>query len=161
MMRHNRYSKQRLAFVCAAALAAPPLAPPALADSLGRLFFTPEQRAEFEQKRARNASGVASSVAPKEGSITEPAEKEEAPPPSVLTVNGIVQKRGGVRTIWINGIPQNAGSSDEHAPESLAVAVPGKAQPVRVKVGQKLLLENTPQRKPAEQKPAKADDEEE
>lgn len=161
MMRHNRYRKQRLSFVCAAALAAPMLAPPVLADSLGRLFFTPEQRAEFEQNRARNASGVASSAAPREPGITEPAGEEEDTPPSVLTVNGIVQKRGGVRTIWINGMPQNAGSSDERAPESLTVAVPGKAQPVRVKVGQKLMLENPPQRKPAGQKPAKADDEEE
>lgn len=98
----------------------------AQADSLGRLFFTPEQRAQLDDAHARNAT-----------------TEEDAS--SVLVVNGIVQKQGGGRTVWINGVAQNGGNSDERSPEALPVAVPGKSQPVRVKVGQRLLL-NQPTR---------------
>lgn len=90
------------------------------AEELGRLFFTPEQRAQLEygQQQGDNAPGNVHS----------------------LTVNGIVQKHGGERTVWINGIPQLAGKSDERAPESLPVSIPGQSQPVRAKVGQRVLI---------------------
>ncbi|MDD5181300.1 MAG: hypothetical protein PHT15_08585 [Gallionellaceae bacterium] len=110
------------------------LAPAAHAGGLGRLFFTPQQRAQLEHDRAH-----------------KPAAGEDSPA-TVLTVNGIVQRKGGARTVWINGKAQNAGNSDEHAPESMSVAVPGKAQPVRVKVGQRLLLEQPAPPKPAARK---------
>ena len=117
------------------------LAPNAQAGSLGRLFFTPEQRAQLESMRAHNAAAAATAATAEEGDTT-----------SELMVNGIVQKHGGGRTVWVNGKAQNAGNSDERSPESLAVAVPGKSQPVKVKVGQKLLLDNPPQPKSVEQK---------
>lgn len=99
------------------------------ADSLGRLFFTPEQRAQLEYNYKRNAT----------------ADSEQT---SVLTVNGIVQQRGGVRTVWINGAAKNAGRGGEPATE--AVAVPGKSRPVKIKVGQKLLPDTlVPQSLPA------------
>lgn len=101
-------------------------APAAQASSLGRLFFTPEQRAHLEDSHARNA-------ATEEGTT------------SMLVVNGIVQKQGGGRTVWINGVAQNAGSSDERSPEALPIAVPGKSQPVKIKVGQRLLLDQPAQ----------------
>lgn len=90
------------------------------AEELGRLFFTPEQRVqlEYSQQQSNDSPGNAHS----------------------LTVNGIVQKHGGERTVWINGVPQPAGKSDERAPESLPVAVPGQSQPVKVKVGQRVLI---------------------
>jgi len=111
----------------------------AQAGSLGRLFFTPEQRAQLEQNRTRNATA------------------EDGSSSSVLTVNGIVQKKGGARTVWINGVAQSAGNSDERSPEALPVTVPGQSHPVRVKVGQKLILEQPTQQNPpasAPQKPA-------
>ena len=97
-------------------------APHAYAARLGRLFFTPQQRTDLDRSNANHASAAGNSS-------------------SVLTVNGIVQKHGGPRTVWINGVPQNAGKSDERNPDAMAVAVPGKSQPVKIKVGQKLLLE--------------------
>ena len=90
------------------------------AEPLGRLFFTPEQRAQLEHSKLQGNDSGSSGRA--------------------LTVNGIVQKHGGKRTVWINGVPQQAGNSDEHAPESLPVAVPGLSKPVKVKVGQKVLI---------------------
>lgn len=124
------------------------ISPAAQAESLGRLFFTPEQRAQLESRRAHSAATVAATATA--------ATPEEGDATTVLTVNGIVQKQGGARTVWINGVAQNAGNSDERSPESLAVAVPGKSQPVKVKVGQKLLIDIPPQPKPVEQKPAES-----
>ncbi len=115
---------------------------PAQASGLGRLFFTPQQRAQLEQERTRNATTVAGS-----------------PPVSVLTVNGIVQKYGGVRTVWINDVAQSAGNSDERSPAALPVSVPGKPHPVKMKVGQKLILEQpAPQKPPAPEKQSASED---
>lgn len=93
------------------------------AEELGRLFFTPEQRAQLEYGRQQS---------------------DDAPDSArSLSVDGIVQRHGGERTVWINGVPQLAGSSDERAPESVPVTVPGQSQPVKVKVGQKVLIDPT------------------
>lgn len=93
------------------------------AAELGRLFFTPEQRLQLEyQQASADGSGHA-----------------------YILVNGVVQKHGGERTIWINGSRQQAGRSDERTPSTVPVAVPGKIQPVPVKVGQKLLLDRPAQ----------------
>jgi hypothetical protein len=90
------------------------------AEELGRLFFTPAERAQLDHNKLQN---------------TDPRNNR-----GLLTVNGIVQKRGGKRTVWINGVPQDAGASDEHSPDSVPVAVPGQQNPVKVKVGQKVLV---------------------
>ncbi|MBI1174936.1 MAG: hypothetical protein GC139_06690 [Sideroxydans sp.] len=101
--------------------------PAAQAADLGRLFFTPEQRAQLDYAYARDADSDGSNNA------------------SVLTVNGIVQKDGGARTVWINGVAQAAGKSDAQNPESVPVSVPGKSKPMKIKVGQKLLLDTPSQ----------------
>jgi len=90
------------------------------AEPLGRLFFTPEQRAQLDYSKLQNSDSGSGGRA--------------------LTVNGIVQKHGGKRTVWINGVPQQAGDSDDRSPGSLPVAVPGLTNPVKVKVGQKVLI---------------------
>lgn len=93
---------------------------PANAGQLGRLFFTPEQRAQLEQDKPAN---------------TGSGDRHGA-----LTVNGIVQKHGGARTVWINGLPEQAAGNDDRAPESLSVTISGTSQPVKIKVGQKMLI---------------------
>lgn len=95
--------------------------PAAAADKLGRLFFTPEQRVHLDYDYARNA--------PTEGSASP-----------FFTVNGIVQKHGGPRTVWINGMSQNADSHGERNPTAHSITVPGKSRPVKLKVGDKILL---------------------
>lgn len=94
------------------------------ADELGRLFFTRQQRTQLEQGQTPNSDRVAT--------------RRE------LSVNGIVQKHGGQRTVWIDGVAQAAGNSDEQSPDSLPIAVPGKDKPVKVKVGQRVLLNPSP-----------------
>lgn len=109
------------AIICALALTT---AMPAAAEELGRLFYTPEQRAQLDAEHARNAMPEDS--------------------PNVISIDGIVQRHGGERTVWINGVPQVAGQSDASAPESVPVAVPGQTQPVQIKVGQKVIVAPAP-----------------
>lgn len=111
------------------------------AGELGRLFYTPQQRQQLEFQQAQ--TGEASSGG--RGHII---------------VNGVVQRQGGNRTVWINGVPQTAGRSNDKTPASVPVTVPGKSRPVQVKVGQRLLLEgaapNSREQKPT--KPSPEDD---
>ena len=113
------------------------------ASGLGRLFFTPEQRAQLEHEHTRNATAAAHNATSEDGYS------------SVLTVNGIVQKKGGARTVWINGVAQSAGNSDERSPEAVPVYVPGKSHPVKVKVGQKLILDQPAQQNQPSSAPRK------
>lgn len=90
------------------------------AEELGRLFFTPEQRTQLEYGKSQNLGSGDGARA--------------------LTVNGIVQKQGGARTAWINGVPQHDGGDDDRAPESLLISTPVQSDPVKVKVGQRVLI---------------------
>lgn len=90
------------------------------AAELGRLFYTPQQRAELETQAAIGS-----------------AEPDASP--NYLMLNGVIQKQGGNRIVWINGKAQTP-THGVRDPASLEVAVPGKPRHVEVKVGQKLIL---------------------
>lgn len=105
--------------LCVFALAA---ATPIHGSELGRLFFTPEQRAQLE-------SGNTPSTGSGDSRRT-------------ISVSGIVQRHGGDRTVWINGVPKLVGKSDERSPESAPVTIPGQKKQVRVKVGQKVNIDS-------------------
>ena len=77
------------------------------ADNQGRLFFTPQQRSQLDYEYARKV----------------PTDGNSSP---VLTVNCIVQKQGGPRTVWINGVAQGSTNTGERNPTTQTVAVPGK-----------------------------------
>jgi hypothetical protein len=93
------------------------------ADVLGRLFFTPQQRQQLEFQQTRSNTG------------TDNGRR------NYIIVNGVVQKHGGNRTVWINGAAQATEQSDGKNPTTETVKVPGKSHPVQLKVGQPLLLE--------------------
>lgn len=103
--------------LCVFALTA---ASPGRAEELGRLFFTPQQRTLLERGQ--------------QATIDRPASVDS------LTINGIVQIHGGERTVWINGVPELSGKSDERSPESAPVTIPGQTKQVKIKVGQKVLV---------------------
>ncbi|MGC2165592.1 MAG: hypothetical protein WA632_06225 [Gallionella sp.] len=94
----------------------------AYSKTLGRLFFTPEQRKQLDSAKFQH--------------------DESGNSVQSLTVNGIVQRHGGRRTVWVNGVPQLAGKSDEQAPASFPLDVPGANKPVRVKVGQRVMVDS-------------------
>ena len=97
----------------------------ARAEDLGRLFFSPEERQQLDQKVERRAAG-------KEESVAQP----------FIVVNGIVQHSDGSRTAWINGKTQH--NAPGKNPNTVPVTVPGKSRSIEVKVGQRLLLDNLP-----------------
>lgn len=114
-------SRHPLAFLMLALFG---LLPVAQAGELGRLFYTPQERRQLEYQEAR--TGVSGGGR------------------GYIIVNGVVQRQGGKRTVWINGVPQDAGHSNDETPASVPVTVPGKSQPVRAKVGQRVLIETPP-----------------
>ncbi len=67
----------------------------AAAQELGRLFFTPEQRAALDARRKARVPD-------------KPAATPQVESP-VTRVNGIVQRAGGKSTVWVNGeaIPES------------------------------------------------------
>jgi hypothetical protein len=107
--------------------------PSAQAGELGRLFYTPQQRQQLEYQEASNSSADGGNR-------------------NHIIVNGVVQKQGGKRTVWINGAPQTAVRGNDQTPASVPVTVPGKSQPVQLKVGQRLSLGTSPQRNTGETK---------
>ena len=98
--------------------------PAAEAEQLGRLFFTPEQRSKLDYTHARDAAADGDSS-------------------SILTVNGIVQKNGGARTVWVNGVAQSNDHGERNT-TAQSVSIPGKSRPVKLKVGDKILLDQAP-----------------
>jgi hypothetical protein len=90
----------------------------AAAVELGRLFFTPQERTQLsdEYNKRDRGNGI--------GNMGE------------VAVNGIVQKHGGTRTVWINGQAQ-AASKEERDPTSAQVTLPGQSHPIKIKVGER------------------------
>jgi len=75
------------------------------AQELGRLFFTPEQRAALDVRR-------------KARTPDKPAASPQVESP-VTRVNGIVQRSGGKSTVFVNGeaIPESAQAAGQGAPQ--------------------------------------------
>ena len=59
-------------------------------EALGRLFYTPERRQQLDHQREMNT-----------------LEKQQVTADPTLTVDGIVTRSSGKRTVWINGNPQH------------------------------------------------------
>jgi hypothetical protein len=78
--------------------------PAARAQELGRLFFTPEQRAALDARRKARLPD-------------KPAAPVVAAP--VTRVDGYVKRSGGPSTVWINGDPLT-----ESAPEAPRIDAP-------------------------------------
>ena len=108
-----RVTRSAFAALCATASLAVPA--PVLADDLGRLFFTPQERQELDRRRASNV-----------------VDRGEAPAvESPVTVNGQVTRSSGKSTTWINGV---AHDDTYRSRDPARVGVHGRS----VKVGETL-----------------------
>ena len=92
---------------CLLALSALPS--PVSSQELGRLFFTPERRQMLDRQRQLNLQ-----------------ERQEAPEASTLTINGVVTRSSGKRTVWINGVTQNEKDIGKGVAATPNTANPGK-----------------------------------
>jgi len=86
---------------------------PAPAQELGRLFFTPEQRAALDARRKARL----------------PDRPAAAAPSPTARIDGQVQRSGGRSIVWVNGEPITEGSQ----PDDLRVA-PRRGDPGGVSV---------------------------
>lgn len=87
----------------------------AAAEELGRLFFTPAQRAELNH-RNHGPSHSASNA------------------PRPVTVNGHVTRSSGLGTVWVNGVAEHREGEVED--DARHVTLDTAAGGVRLKVGQ-------------------------
>jgi hypothetical protein len=128
------------AIIVALLLAGSALGQAAAADEpLGRLFFTPQQRATLD-------AGVPVSRPAPRPAATAPARRPApAPAPQELRLGGVVTRSDGERTVWIDGKPYHGGDAgdvrvitDIADPGGARIQPRGSQMPIEVRVGQTL-----------------------
>ena len=103
------------ALLAAPAQAQQTAAPASTEQQLGRLFFTPEKRRQLDRQRQLDI-----------------VEKSDAPADPALTVNGVVTRSDGRRTVWINGVAQDT----RRARNGRGTADPDDAALAKARVGE-------------------------
>ena len=92
---------------------------PAVSQEVGRLFFTPEQRAALDVRRKARVPDKPAAVV-----VTSPTTK----------LDGYVKRSGSTSTVWINGepLPEGAGDSPRIGPRvSIPVGEGGRRATLR------------------------------
>jgi hypothetical protein len=79
------------------------IAPVQAEDGLGRLFFTPAERARLDALRAGTADDALPAPVPDIALPLPPLTLDPPPPAPPLAVNGLVVRERGPATAWING----------------------------------------------------------
>ena len=101
------------------------------AEPLGRLFFTPSQRAALDAGKQVSKPRTVRAVAPRG--------------PRAVTLNGVVTRSDGGTAVWINGHEADSkgvsgvrASASATDPTSAQLRVGGAQKSVRLRVGQQL-----------------------
>lgn len=104
--------------------------------ALGRLFYTPAQRAALDEMRRRPQRAAQEDKSPL------------PPPPEYVTLNGIVRRSDGATTVWLNDKQVRGRESEDGLqiapprrgalPGGVTVRVPQTGHVVDLKVGQQL-----------------------
>jgi hypothetical protein len=108
-------------------------------ERLGRLFFTPAQRASLDVARSQRARAAVA---------TERTEQEATPVPQTITYNGVLRRSDGKTTVWINNQPvhdrESAGAAAivgrVRSDGSVTLQVPQSGRSVSLKPGQSVEL---------------------
>lgn len=107
------------------------LAPAAQSQEVGRLFFTPDQRATLDARRKARVPDKPAAAAVVASPVTR--------------IDGYVTRSGGPPTVWINGesVPENAPEapridSGRAASGSVSISVGESGSRVRLKPGESL-----------------------
>ena len=87
---------------------------------LGRLFFSPEDRAILDRFRQQNSGNTVTSTT------------------AQITVNGIVRRNNGKTTVWINQIPQR--ENEKQGVTVLKSAAKSPTVPLQLPSGKQILL---------------------
>jgi hypothetical protein len=114
----------------------------AAAESMGRLFFEPSQRAQLDLARAQRD---------RRSPVVVPDTEQPAPSqgPGVVTYNGVVRRSDGKSTVWINGKPITERTHDSDVSVlsvrrdgAVSVAVPQTDRSASLRVGQSMEVES-------------------
>ena len=96
-------------------------------EQLGRLFMTPQRRAVLEQQRKYNI------------------EEQQTPQGATMSLDGVIVRSNGKKTVWINGRAQNDNKNGSGVSTNIVPGNPGQAgiessdgARTRLRVGQKL-----------------------
>ena len=112
------------------------------ADDLGRLFTTPQQRQTLEKLRSQKP---VEEIKIPEFTFAEPVVEEQKPVIGGITVNGLVYRKGGKSTAWINSANTYEGNFgnqyiqiDAHNinPDDVEILIPINETKVKLKTGQ-------------------------
>ncbi len=115
----------------------------AASDDFGRLFTTPEERRKLQT--LRNANPIVKIEKFPEVFIEENVEAIEQPDIEGITLNGIVYRKGGKSTVWLNGTNSYEGNlaseyfrinAGDINSEKVSVTVPDVGLEFDLKVGQ-------------------------
>ena len=107
------------------------------AAELGRLFFTPAQRAALDVARKQN---VRVDIGNEDNE--KPAVAAAAPTPRNVSVNGLIQRSDGNNPVWLNNKPVSSGNaagvniSTRKGDTGVKLSVPDSGRSVDLKVGQ-------------------------
>lgn len=93
---------------------------------LGRLFSSPEERAQLDAAR----SGT-----PPAGAAQAPPPPPPPPPGPPIELNGVVQRSSGRSTVWLNQTPQQEPHNQVSGPGQLTLRL-SNGQVVLLKPGQ-------------------------
>ncbi len=105
----------------------------AASAELGRLFFTPAQRATLDSARKQN---IRVNVG------NEEEQAQAAPVPQSMSVNGVVRRSDGKNTVWLNNRavtnqqPTGVNVSTNKRNNRVKLTVPESGRSVDLKVGQ-------------------------
>ncbi|MDO8946892.1 MAG: hypothetical protein Q7U88_06990 [Desulfocapsaceae bacterium] len=72
------------------------------ADTLGRLFFTPQDRVYLEQLRWAPPDSLPLILEQQQEKVTTPDSKS-----AVITLDGMVKRSSGTQVVWLNGVSYN------------------------------------------------------
>ena len=131
---------RRLAIATFGLVAGLVAAPSLQAQSLGRLFSSPEERFQLDEIRREYEYG-----SPVEEETTEVAETSADPIELQLTINGLVVRSSGTNSTWVNGSRVSRGESTregikvrDEAGGEVRITLPSGIDTVKLKPGQKI-----------------------
>lgn len=119
----RRPTSQALRCTLGAAVLALLTAVPAAAQDLGRLFFSPERRAALDRARQFNVQS-----------------QQQVAEGNTLSVDGVVRRSSGKRTVWVNGVAIHENSVTDVrvvgvSPRGTVSLVPGDQGITQIPVG--------------------------
>jgi hypothetical protein len=147
--RNRQKTMKRCLLLAACAFA---IGPARGAEPLGRLFFTPPQRAQLDVARSQKSRVT----------LASENQQEAAPAPEIITYSGVVRRSDGQSTIWINNKPVTDGQAISGVPLSgrvgangvVTLRLPQSDRPIELKVGQSLEIGSGTVEEPYSRRPA-------